>query len=215
MRICIIALAALSAAQAGQIQSLGLVTGGAAGLQTGLATPNINNDNVAGVSLNKFSFALNVFAISAIDHPLLTLATGGVTEYDVTVQITNNTVVSLLGWQFDLPGSPYDFDFPHFDSPATASNGWTVTAQTDKLLVFQGAALLPGGLVTLRLPIDVPDPGGSTFRSTPLTGTPEPASIALLAAPLALLALRKRSGLFSRRTSRRRSPALSSGRPAT
>lgn len=192
MRTCIFALLALSGIQAGQIVSLGPVTGAATGTQISLNTQFINNDNVGGASPNTFAFALNLLSIGVIDHPLLAIATSGVTEYDVTVQVTNNSSVAIVGWQFQLPGSPYDFDFPDFDSITSASNGWTKTTHTAGLLVFQGAPLLPGGTVLLRLPVDFPEPGGASFQSTPFAAVPEPASIALVAVPLALVLVRKR-----------------------
>lgn len=92
-----------------------------------------------------------------------------------------------MGWQFQLPGSPYDFDFPNFDSPTSANNSWAVTTHTANLLVFQGAPLLPGNTMILRLPIDFPDPGGLSFQSTPFAAVPEPGTLAVTGLALLIL----------------------------
>jgi len=145
--------------------------------------PLINNDNEFGPSFNTLQVGLNLTSMGVLTTTLSGPATGGVTEYSASVQLTNNSGLLLTGWEFGLPGDPYDFDFPTFDVAPSASNGWTVAVLTDRILRFQGAALLPGQQVVFSFGLDYPD-GATILTGTPIPGTetPEPATWGLMAA---------------------------------
>jgi hypothetical protein len=151
-----------------------------------------------------FSFALTVNGFGAYADPIIVTLTGGVTEYDVTITVTNGTSLPIVGWTFGVPGVPYDFDYPSFDGPDTDTLGWGVALHTDSTLKFEAGLLpqlLPGGTMSFTMAIDVPDCTlalpACNFIGNPQFGSagaqsPEPGTMALLAAPLLALLIYSR-----------------------
>ncbi len=198
MRLTLL-LCSIAACHAATITGFGPVTGSGTGSLVSVTTPFINNDNVIGPSQNEFVFQLTVTGFGSIHHPITGIDTGGTTEYQVTAGITNGTSLPIVGWLFNLPGSPYDFDYLNFDSPDLSNLGWTVNNHTDSALLFMGGpSLSPGASMIFSIAIDVPfcNSANCDFSSTPIfaSGTaPEPGTAALLApALLGLLVFRKR-----------------------
>jgi hypothetical protein len=181
----------------GAITGFGPVTGSGTGALVSVSTTIINNDNPVGPSPNTFEFTLTVTGFGSISHPITVLFTNGVTEYQVLGHITNNTSLPIIGWNFQLPGSPYDFDYPDFDGFAGSSLSWLVTSHTDSSLNFLGGTpLMPGQSMSFAMDIDAPDcsPGTNCgFSSTPFfdTSTPEPGSAVLLGLGLLALLIRR------------------------
>jgi hypothetical protein len=180
MRTALLLLFSLAHASAGLITGLAPVTGGATGLLTSLSNGPVNTDNLLNAT-SSVAFALNVNAVSVINHDFLASPTSGVTEYQVTVDVTNSLTIPLIGWMFQLPGITYDFDSPNFDSATSNNAGWTKTIHTGGILLFQGAPVAPGGSVQFVFNVDVPDPGpGAGFTSIPFAAVPEPSTGVLL-----------------------------------
>jgi hypothetical protein len=213
-RLALLLLSVAASGEAAIISGFGPVTGSATG--SGVAvTPNPSNDNVFA-SPNTFAFSLNVTGFGSINHPILASPPLPITEYRVDATILNSTSLPIIGWQFRLPGTPYDFDFPDFDSLVSSSLGWTINVHTDNTLEFlAGAPLLPGNSMAFTFAIDVPlctfppgtpnlvgslgDPGLCGFASTPIfaaqnggSTSPEPGTLWLVSLPLAFLFLRRR-----------------------
>lgn len=195
MRALYLILLGTHLASAATITGMAPVTGAATGGLTALSTSVASNDNVAGPSPNTLAFTLNVNSIGSISHNLINDGMPGVTEYTASVTILNNLAVPITLWAFLLPGTPYDFDSPDFDTTLVSSLGWTPTLWTDQTLRFQGGALAPGQSMSFVFNIDVPAGTAGVagnFVSVFETGVPEPSTYALTASALALLALRAR-----------------------
>jgi len=199
----VLLLAIFPVCHAATIVGFGPVTGSGTGALVSISTPSINNDNAIGPTLNEFEFSLVLNGFGAIDHPIIVVDTGAVTEYLVRGSIRNATSLPIIGWTFGLPGSPYDFDFPDFDSPVLSTLGWANVTRTDKTLEFTGGPpLLPGNSMGFIFNIDVPicsvTASDCSFTSIPVFGrdsnqVPEPASYALILLPLlAIISSRRR-----------------------
>ncbi len=150
------------------------------------------------VDARLFSFDLTVNGVGAYTDPIIGTLPVKVTEYDVTVTVTNNTSLPIIGWTFGLPGVPYDFDCPNYDGPDTDTLAWGVTRHTDSILEFEagaGTPLTPGATMSFTMAIDFPlcsSPlPACDFTGDPQFGPgaqlPEPGTITMLAAPLLAL----------------------------
>jgi hypothetical protein len=176
-----------------------------------IVTVQPNNDNVPAappaldnnltVPLKRFDFA------DYIDIEFSVQGSEGVTEYQVTEFVDNNTGSPWSSYQMVLghgtgggfvisaAGDDLDFDSPNYDTPPTSTAFSSVnTSDPDKLTYSTGVH--GGGAQQYLFRIDVPDQGGFggkfTLRQIP-TAIPEPTAIVL--AGLALLG----AGLLRRR----------------
>ncbi len=191
-------------AQAGVISSVNSVSG------TGLGTVNIpailtinpNNDNQVGggsednnitVPIKRFDHA------GYIDIEFNVTASDGVTEYQVSETLDNNTGIDwsqytmVLGFGtganfvMSASGDGLDFDAPFYDALPTSGAFSNVSLSEDILVYSNGVHGSGFEIYTLR--IDVPDGITQfTLRQFP-TLVPEPATIALAVTSLLGLAM--------------------------
>jgi len=156
-----------------------------------------NNDNVPalGVLDNNIVVPLKRFDFNDyIDIEFIVVPTGGVTEYQVSEFIDNNTGFDWVGYQMQLgfgvgagfivgpAGDGIDFDFPTFDTPPTSGSLPVVVPLSEDELFFSGGTH-GGGAQPYSFRIDVPDgPVGTTYsftlRQFPIP-IPEPSALVL------------------------------------
>ena len=193
---------------------------GTVGPVGGSANVAPNNDNTSLPSPNVIpsTIFLNTGGFGAMDFDFLLADSGGTTEYFHTPQVTNNSGVTWTDFHFQLgfgsgasfvpaaAGIGLDFDTPTGD-PAPTSSVFTLLGYGPTVLDWAGGTVnyLGGGggapfSVAFTLSIDVPDglaaihPEGLnrfTVRAVP-TAVPEPTTLTLLGAGLAIGALRRR-----------------------
>jgi hypothetical protein len=186
------------------------------------SNPAPNNDNSVAASPNAMSAQIffNLNPLRPLDIEFVVADSGGTTEYFFTDTFTNVNTPPWFGFLFELgfgtgPGfvpvattAGLDFDTPTRD-PVPTSSVFTALAHDPTAIRWTGGRVNPltGGQgppfsVMFSFSFDVPDglaalhPQGLnrfTLRQTAITSAPEPASTALLAAGLAVVALRRRA----------------------
>jgi len=174
-----------------------------------IVTIQANNDNVPNPNFldNNITVPLKRFDHSDyIDIQFATAASDGVTEYQVSEFVDNNTGLPwssyrmVLGhgtganFQISALNDGLDFDFPNYDTPpSSAAFAFVATPDEDQLLFTGG--LHGSGAQPYAFRIDVPDLGSFdgrfTLRLIP-TAVPEPSAIMLSALALLGLAARRR-----------------------
>jgi hypothetical protein len=179
-----------------------------------VVTLNPNNDNQTGATPtvdNNIIVPLKRFDSNNYIDIVFTVADSqGVTEYQVTEFVDNNTGVPWIGYQMQLgfgvgagftlatPADGLDFDAPLYDSPPVAAPFPVVSAPDPATLIFSGG-IQNAGAQLYQLRIDVPDLGERlppnvgtfTLRQMPIP-IPEPSTAALAALAGLALALRRR-----------------------
>jgi hypothetical protein len=203
-----------SVASAGTIQSTPApsVSGSGLGFANVAAVITIqpNNDNVPApqrldnnvvVPLKRFDNA------GPIDIEFSTAASDGVTEYQFSEFVDNNTGLPWISYRMQLgfgtgagfvssaAGDGLDFDSPNYDTPPTSGALPVVGTPDEDQLVFSGG-LQALGAQPYSFRIDVPDITGRiggrfTLRQIP-NPVPEPGVIALLAVAVFGFAVRRR-----------------------
>jgi hypothetical protein len=161
-----------------------------------IITVSPNNDNVPDVARpdNNIVVPLKRFDFNDyIDIEFVVPTSGGVTEYQVTEFVDNNTGLGWSSYHMQLgfgvgagftvgpAGDGLDFDDPDFDTPPTSGALPVVVALSEDELVFSGGTH-NGGAQPYTFRLDVSDLAGGTFtlRQFPVP-IPEPATVALLA----------------------------------
>jgi hypothetical protein len=171
-----------------------------------------NNDNVpaAGVPDNNIAVPFKRFDhADYIDIQFTVVPSGGVTEYQVSEFVDNNTGLPWTNYNMMLGhgtgagfvisplGDGLDFDFPNYDTPPASSAFPIVLTPDEDHLIYTGG-VHGTGAQTYTLRIDVPDfsPSGGpttfTLRQFP-TAVPEPSAFALAALALISLVVRRRA----------------------
>jgi hypothetical protein len=170
-----------------QVQSVS----GPGGTGSGFPSTLDPNDDNAIVSANALQLTETFTAVDTISARLGTEFSGGVTEYFVQVNVTNNTGITWTDFHFSLdpavPGDGLDFDFP-IDFPHNSTAFSTVVSAEDTL-DFSGGTVPSGLVVGFSLSIDVPDGVGLislNARPTvaPVPAVPEPSSLTLFSLAL-------------------------------
>lgn len=178
-----------------------------------IATLSPNNDNVpaAGVPDNNITVPLKRFDFADYIDIEFSVApsNGGVTEYQVSEFVDNNTgspwssyrmvlgTGTGAGFVISALNDGLDFDAPTYDTPPTSVPFPTVNAPDEDQLVFSGGSH-GNGAQPYSFRIDVPDMdrgvvlGHFTLRQIP-TAVPEPASLAIWSL-LGLVGFRCRRG---------------------
>ena len=179
---------------------------------TSTLSPNNDNVPVAGVPDNNITVPLKRFDFADyIDIEFSIAPSGGVTEYQVSEFVDNNTGSAWSSYTMQLGtgtgaffklsalGDGLDFDSPTYDLPPTSGAFPIVGAPDEDQLVFSGGAGHGGGAQPYSFRIDVPDLdtgvafGKFTLRQIP-TAVPEPGAIALVGMALLGLAMNRRKG---------------------
>ena len=177
------------------------------------STLSPNNDNVpSGLADNNITVPLKRFDFADyIDIEFSLAPSGGVTEYQVSEFVDNNSGVPWSSYTMQLgtgTGANFqlsalndglDFDSPTYDLPPTSGAFPTVNAPDEDQLVFSGGAGHGGGAQPYVFRIDVPDLdtgvafGHFTLRQIP-TAVPEPTALVLAALAMVGVALNRRRG---------------------
>jgi hypothetical protein len=171
-------------------------------------TPNNDNVPAPAVPDNNIVVPLKRFDFNDyIDIEFVVVPTGGVTEYQVTEFVDNNTGTDWSEYRMQLgfgvgpgfvvgpPADGLDFDAPTFDTPPTSGALPVVVPLSEDELSFSGG-IHGGGAQPYMFRIDVPDgPLGVTYtftlRQFP-TPVPEPSTAVLVALAVVGLLRRRR-----------------------
>jgi hypothetical protein len=176
-----------------------------------VVTVQANNDNVPSpngldnnivVPLKRFDFP------GYIDIQFTVLPSDGVTEYQISEFIDNNTGLAWSSYQMQLgfgTGANFvlsglndglDFDYPDYDTPPSSAAFPTVLTPDEDQLVFTGG-VHDAGAQPYNVRVDVPNLAGRagptfTLRQYPTTADiPEPTTLALVSVALPYLSCRR------------------------
>ena len=171
-----------------------------------IITVQANNDNVPSPNRldNNIVVPLKRFdSNNYIDIEFTVAASDGVTEYQISEFVDNNTGSPWSGYRMVLGtgtgagfvisplGDGLDFDFPNYDTPPSSAPFPIVGTPDEDQLVFSGG-IHGAGAQPYSVRIDVPDSRSKfTLRQIP-TAIPEPSAIALTVIALLGVAVRRR-----------------------
>jgi hypothetical protein len=163
-----------------------------------VVTGQANNDNVPSPNAMDSNIIVPFKRFDSpdyIDIQFTVLPSDGVTEYQVSEFVDNNTGLSWSGYRMQLgfgTGANFvpsplndglDFDFPNYDTPPTSGAFPTVLTPDEDQLVFSGG-IHGGGAQPYTFRVDVPNLAGRispvfTLRQIPIV-VPEPTSLVLV-----------------------------------
>jgi hypothetical protein len=160
--------------------------GAGLGTATGTATTVAPNNNNSNPSANTIILDESFAALGPIDAVFSLTATGGNTEYFLTLTATNNTSSAWTDFHLQLMPTAaddnLDFDLVQRD-PTPTSTSYATLAHLEDTIDWSGGSVPAGGTTTFTLSIDTPDPLLQfALRALPTTTdavTPEPGIVLL------------------------------------
>lgn len=205
-RFVVLAAVAATTAQASIITSVNTGSGGG-GLTVSsgsVSTPNPGNYPGSLNTPNFLAYA-ETWTSAAMGSATFNIIQGAPTEYRTTLNITNNTGVTMTGYTLYIGGgtipnpNPLNWFLFHdhniFATTSSAGGSYTMPGANNNLgnwIVWSGLNVVSGSSFTLTFNVVLPLTGNSGTWSIIQQPTLVPAPSALALAPLALAAVQRR-----------------------